>query len=155
LEQSPVSQSGPLAQVQEFVMESMPVAAVAHSFHVDALSDPRFQSDPNFQMFSLIELNELHHQVAAFGSLLRLQMGDKTALQSLGRNLTGFLANRQLGLQAAQRLPANIRQDPRMMTVMQLTEMSNQQVAKYMPVITQIVQQSGAPATGPLLVDHR
>lgn len=133
-------------------MNSMPLAAVAHSFHVDALHDPKLQDDPAFQRFSLIELNELHHQVAAMGSLLRMQMGDRSALQSLGANLMGFLANRQLGLQAAQQLPASVRQDPRVMTVMQLTEMSNQQVAQYMPVLAQTVQMSGAPTMMPLLV---
>lgn len=134
-------------------MNSMPLAAVAHSFHVDALRDPKLNADPTFQRFSLIELNELHHQVAAMGSLLRMQMGDRTALQSLGANLAGFLANRQLGLQTAKQLPAAVTQDPRMMTVMQLTEMSNQQVAQYMPVISQTIQAAGSPTTKPLLVN--
>lgn len=142
----------PLRQLNRFMMEGLPVAAVAHSYHVEALTDPQFRRNPAFQRFSLVELNELHHQVAALGSLLRVQMGDASALASLGANLQGFLQNREMGMQLAQQLPEAIRQDPRMQRVMALTQQSNRQVARNWPVLMQTVAAADGAAPGAMLV---
>lgn len=133
-------------------MESLPVAAIAHSIHVDALADPALNANPQFQAFSLIELNELHHQIAALGGLLRTQMGDPSGPVSLAMNMAGFLENRALGMQAAQRLPANVRRHPAVATVLQLTDLSNQQVATYAPQLAPLMQVLPAVSPGPMMV---
>jgi hypothetical protein len=80
-------------------------------------------------------------------------MGDQSALTSLGYNLAAFLANRQLGLQTAQQLPAYVRNDPRMQTVTALTEQSQRQVQANLPALMQTVQLTGAaPTAVPMLV---
>jgi len=142
----------PLQEIQQFLLSATPVAAVAHSHHVDALSNPTLRADPTFQQFSLAELNELHHQVAALGSLLRLQMGDAGAARSLGYNLAGFLQNRQIGLQLGQRLSPTARNNPSVQALMQLTQVSNQQIAANQNVLNRTLAATGAAAPGPLLV---
>lgn len=142
----------PLGQVMQFALESLPLAAVAHSYHVDALLDPLLQQDPRYQMYSLIELNELHHQVSVLGSLLRMQMGDPTAAESLGRNLAGFIQNRQAALQVAGTLRPQVLAHPLTRTVLALTEQSNRQVASYWPVLAQTIAATGAAGPGSLLV---
>lgn len=141
-----------LAQLQRFAEESLPLAAVAHSYHVDALANPQIAEEPSLQQLSLVELNELHHQIALLGALLRLQAGDPTALQSVGRNLAGFLENRQLGLQIAATLPIRVRQEPAMQEALRLTEESTRQVAQNWPLLVQMVRLTGAASPGPLLV---
>ncbi|HYF95885.1 MAG TPA: hypothetical protein VD969_27010 [Symbiobacteriaceae bacterium] len=141
----------PLSTLQQFVAQSMPVAAVAHSYHVDALSDPTLRSDARFQQFSLAELNELHHQVALLGNLIRLSQGDQTAAAGLGLNLSGFLQNRMIGLQLAGQLPAAAMQHPSVQRLMALTEMSNQQVTQYLPAIQQTLAATGARLPGMLV----
>lgn len=142
------TQGIPLETLQQFVMQSLPVAAVAHSYHVEALADPRLQNNEAFQQFSLVELNELHHQIAAVGNVLRLAQGDQSAAQWLGYNLSGFLQNRMLGLQLAQRLPQAAKQNPAMQRVMALTELSNRQVQQYLPTLQRTLSATtaGAPA---------
>lgn len=142
----------PLSAVTQFLNSGLPVAAVAHSFHVRALMDPSLRSIPAFQQFSLVELNELHHQIAALGALIRLQQGDSSALTDLGTNLAGFLQNRLIGLQVTQALPAQVLQSPSIQAMMALTNLSNQQVLQNLPVLSQALVTSGAPAPGPLAV---
>jgi hypothetical protein len=142
----------PWGALYRFVAESMPVAAIAHSHHADALMDPHLWTNPLFQEFSLIELNELHHQVAVLGTLLRHQMGDPTALASLGMNLAGFLENRQAGLAVASQFPPEITSHPKVQEVMRLTQLSNEQVAANMPVIERTLALAESPAPGALLV---
>jgi predicted RNase H-like nuclease len=151
---SPAAQSAqiPLGEVQRFLMEALPVAAIAHSFHVDALADPALQSDSQYQRFSLIELNELHHQIAALGALMRLQMGDPTALRSLGMNLVGFIQNRQAALQVAQGFSPAIMANHANQVMMSLLQQSNQQVTQNWPVLAQTLTAMQAPAPGPLMV---
>lgn len=144
--------SVPLRELRRFMMEGLPVAAVAHSYHVEALSDPKVGKDPAFQRFSLVELNELHHQVAALGALLRLQMGDPSAMASLGANLLGFLQNRGLGMYLIEQVPASVRQDPRVQRMLVLTQRSNQQIARHWPLLMRVVTASGASAPGPMQV---
>lgn len=142
----------PLAEVERFLLEGMPVAAIAHSFHVDALADPALRRDPLFQRFSVIELNELHHQVAALGAIQRLKMGDQTALTSLGLNLAGFLQNRQAALALAQQFRPAVLQHPALRAMFSLVQQSNQQIAANWPVVQQAILATGAPAPGPMLV---
>lgn len=142
----------PMAELERFMMEGLPVAAIAHSFHVEALTDPRVQADPAFQQFSMIELNELHHQVAALGAHLRHMMGDPTAMQSLGLNLAGFLQNRQTAMQMVPRFAPTTVQNPAVQVMMGLTEVSNEQVAQNWPVLTQALAATRAPVPGPMLV---
>lgn len=142
----------PVAALQQFMNEATPVAAMAHSYHVDALMDPRIDADPVFQEFSLIELNELHHQVAAMGALQRLMMGEPGALQSLGVNLAGFLQNRQAAMSLVPQFPPYVTRNPSVQKMMKLTQQSNKQVAANLPVIQQTLNAAGAPAPGPMLV---
>ncbi len=142
----------PFAEVQRFLSEALPVAAVAHSFHVDALADPAVVQDPQYQRFNLIELNELHHQIAAVGALMRLQMGDPTALRSLGMNLVGFIQNRQAALQVAQNFSPTVMANPANQAMMSLVQQSNQQVMQNWPVLLQTLSASQPPTPGPLLV---
>lgn len=143
----------PLQAVEQFLIQSLPLAAVAHSFHVDAMRDPRLHRDPAIDEFNLIELNELHHQVAALGALLRMQQGDASALASLGYNLAGFLENREAALRAGPRLPPTALQNPAMRQVMALIQQTNQMIQQYMPAIMQTIQASGVTDTpGPLLI---
>lgn len=142
----------PVAALERFLNEGMPGAAVAHSYHVDALMDPRVGSDPTFQAFSLIELNELHHQVAAMGALERLKMGEPDALRSLGTNLVGFLQNRQAALSLVPDFPPYVTRNPSVQRMMQLIQQSNQQVAANMPLIQQTLQAADGRAPGPMLV---
>lgn len=134
-------------------MESLPLAAVAHSIHVDALADPNLRANPQFQAFSQVELNELHHQIAALGGLLRTMMGDPAGPASLAMNLAAFLQNRALGLQAAQILPPAVLSHPAVRVLMGLTEQSNQQVAAYRPALAPLFASIPVASPGPLLVD--
>ncbi len=145
-------QAIPWEGVTEFMVDALPVAAVAHSHHIDALADPRLQQNPEFQRFSLIELNELHHQIGAMGALMRLSQGDTAALRSLGTNLAGFLQNRQAAMQVAGRFPPVVTQNPSVQQMMQLTQQSNQQIARNWPVLQQALSASRGPAPGPLLI---
>ncbi|MFZ5817318.1 MAG: hypothetical protein ACOY93_18805 [Bacillota bacterium] len=149
---SPLAAGVPVQAVERFLMESLPVAAVAHSYHVDALRNPAIQADPVFQRFSLIELNELHHQIAAVGSLLRLQAGDPRAAESLAHNLAGFVQNRQAALRLVPQFSPLVRQNRALRNMMALTQRSNQQVAQNWPVISRTLAAAAAPAPGPLLV---
>lgn len=146
----------PPAQVPQelvrFLNESMPMGAIAHSHHVDALADPAIGKEPTFQRFSLIELNELHHQVAALGAVLRMQQGDPTAFKSLGYNLAGFLQNRAAALEAARNLPEAVKQNPHVRRMMALIQQSNQRVQQMMPLLQEVIRRSGATGPGPLLV---
>lgn len=126
----------PVSELRNFIMQSLPVAAIAHSYHVDALANPNLRANAAFQRFSEVELNELHHQVALLGALLRLDMGDVSAIADIGLNLAGFLQNRQMAGQLASRLPASVRQDPMVATVLSLVNQSNQQLAQNWPTIT-------------------
>lgn len=145
-------QGVPVAELMRFMMEGLPVAAIAHSYHVDALVDPRVGSNPQFQEFSLIELNELHHQIAALGSLLRLEIGDPMAQESLGMNLAGFLENRQAALAVASRFPPLVTNNPAVKKMMDLTQVSNEQVEANWPLIQETLAATGAPSPGALLV---
>lgn len=139
--------------LQRFLMESLLVAALIHSYHVDALRDPQLRMDPALERFNLIEVNELHHQIAALGASLRLQQGDPRAMNSLGYNLAGFLENRQAALQASRNLSPRTRQNPNVQRLMPLVQQSNQMVQQNLPVLTQAIQASGVSATpGPLLI---
>jgi len=144
---------GLLRQLCQFMMAGLPVAAMAHSYHVEVLMDPQFRNDPVLQRFSLVELNELHHQVAAMGALMRLERGDPTALSSLGANLQGFLENRQRGMEVMEGLSDAVRQDPRMQQMMALTQVSNQQISQNWPLLMQVVRMANGAAPGPLLVN--
>lgn len=146
------TQEATLQTAEQFLMEGLPVAAIAHSLHVDALADPTLNTNPQFQAFSLIELNELHHQIAALGGLLRTQMGDPSGPASLAMNMAGFLENRALGLQAARTLPARVRNHPAVAAVMQLTDLSNQQIASYAPALSPLMQVLPSVSPGPMLV---
>ncbi len=141
----------PINSLMQFANQGLPVAAMAHSFHVRALLDPTIRSDKTFQKFSLIELNELHHQIAMLGSLLRLAQGDQTAAADLGVNVAGFLQNRSMGLQLAQQLPASITQNPAVMQMMALTDVSQRQVTENLPMLQQVVATTGASAPGVLV----
>lgn len=143
---------GLLRQLRQFMMAGLPVAATAHSYHVEVLMDPQFRNDPDLQRFSLVELNELHHQVAAMGALMRLECGDPTALASLGANLQGFLENRRRGMELMDGLSSAVRQDSRMQQMMALTQVSNQQISQNWPLLTQVLQMANGAAPGPLLV---
>lgn len=142
----------PLDAMEGFLLQSLPVAAVAHSYHVEALRNPTLQRDPTFQRFSLTELNELHHQVAALGDLIRLQQGDPTAAEALAYNLAGFLQNRQQGMRMVPQLPAAARNHPAMQQVLQLMQVSNQQVTRNSRLLNQTFAMTQAPVPGPLLV---
>lgn len=143
---------GLLGQLRQFMMVGLPVAAMAHSYHVEVLMDPQFRNDPALQHFSLVELNELHHQVAAMGALMRLECGDPTALASLGANLQGFLENRRRGMELMEGLSSAVTQDPRMQQMTALTQISNQQISQHWPVLMQVVRMANSTAPGPLLV---
>lgn len=133
----------PVQQLQRFLQQGMPGTAVAHSYHVDALRQPEVRNDPSFQRFSDTELHELHHQVAALGSLMRLQMGDQNALSGLGYNLARFVARRQEALQTAQQFPAEVRDNPDVRRMMNLVRQSNRQLEQYWPAISQAVSAAG------------
>jgi len=142
----------PWRAMVQFMSEGLPVAAVAHSYHVDALTDPQLREDPTFQEFSLIELNELHHQIGAMGAMIRLSQGDPSALRSLGTNLAGFLQNREAALATAAQFPPAVAENPAVQQVMRLTELSNQQIVQNWPVLQQALTMAAGPAPGPLLV---
>lgn len=148
----PTAAALPLAAIQQFLTEGLPLTALAHSFHVDALLDPSIRANPVFQQFSLVELNELHHLIAAQGALLRIQLGDPGGLRSLGVNLAGFLQNRQAGLQLSAALPPAVRQNPAVQATLSLIQQTQQQVVQNLPIISQAIAVSGAPAPGPLLI---
>lgn len=142
--------SAPIAALERFLMESLPVAAVAHSYHVEVMRDPRLQRDPTFQRFNVVELNELHHQIAALGALLRLQEGDPTAAENLAYNLAGFLQNRQLAMQILPQLPAEARRHPAMQRMLDLIQVSNQQLAQNRQLIDQVLAMAES-TPGPLM----
>lgn len=143
----------PLQALQTFMSEGLPLAAVAHSVHVDALSDPALRQNRQFQRFSEIELNELHHQIAAVGAMLRMQMGDPRAVMSLGINLAGFLQNRMAALAMVAHFPPAVMRHPDVQMLMALVDQSNRQVAANWPVLQSTLAATGAPAPGPLMVD--
>ena len=150
-----VSETGAWSDVQRvktFLTNATPGASVAHSYHVEALAIPTLRADPAFQRFSLVELNELHHFVAALGSINRFEQGDPTALQSLGLNLAGFLENRQLALRLAGALPPAVTQNPLVQMMMNLIHQDQQQVEKQLPLLNRVIAMAGVPSPGPLLV---
>jgi len=140
----------PLHELRAFLMQSLPGAAIAHSFHVDALANPAVRTNTAFQRFSEVELNELHHQIALLGSVLRFDMGDASALGDIGMNLAAFLHNRQMAGQLAARLPATIGQDPMVATMLNLVNQSNQQIAQSWSTITRTLNAAATVAPGSL-----
>lgn len=139
-------------QVKTFLTNATPGASVAHSYHVEALTVPGVGTDPAFQRFSLVELNELHHFVAALGSVYRFEQGDPTALQSLGLNLAGFLENRQMALRLAASLPPAVTRNPQVQAMMSLIQKDQQQLEQNLPLLKRVIALSGVPSPGPLLV---
>lgn len=148
----PAVPEGALAEIRQLLFSSIPDTAVAHSFHVAALMNPAIRDNAEFQRFSEVELNELHHQVAALGCLYRMQQGDPEAASCLATNLQGFLDNRLLGLQLAQQLPAQITQNPNVQTMTRLVGQTQQAVQQHMPAIQSFVAAVRAPNPGPMLV---
>lgn len=141
-----------LAEIRQLLFGSIPDTAVAHSYHVAALMDPAVGQNESFQRFSEVELNELHHQVAALGCLYRMQQGDPTAASCLAANLQGFLDNRQLGLQLAQQLPTRVTQNRNVQMMTRLIGRTQQAVEQHLPTIQSFVAGVGAPSPGPMLV---
>lgn len=144
-----------LGQIRQLLFSSIPDTAMAHSYHVQALMDPAFRDNPEFQRFSEAELNELHHQVAALGCLYRMQQGDPQAVTCLAANLQGFLDNRRLSMQLEQQLPAAIRQAPSVQMMMRHIQQTQQAVQRNMPAIQQFEAAVQAPNPGPMLVGSR
>lgn len=154
----PAAVPGPqtaLAEIRQLLFRSVPETAMAHSYHVEALLDPALRDNQAFQRFSAVELNELHHQVAALGCLYRLQQGDPQALTCLAANLQGFLDNRQLALQLAAQLPAAVRQNPSFQAMRSLIEQTQQEVQRHMPAIQRFEASVAAPNPGAMLVGPR
>lgn len=141
-----------LAQVKKFLMDGMPLTAIAHSYHVDALLIPDVGGNQAFQHFSLIELNELHHQVAALGAVLRAEKGEQGALHDVALNLSGFLENREAGLKAAPALPSEIQRNPLIQKIMGLIQQTQVQVNQNLPILNRVIALAGSPSPGPLLV---
>lgn len=139
-------------QVKTFLNNATPGGSVAHSYHVEALTVPGVGTDPAFQKFSLVELNELHHFVAALGSIARFEQGDPTALQSLGLNLAGFLENRQMALRLAASLPPAVTRNPQVQAMLSLIRKDQQQVEQNLPLLNRAIALAGVPSPGPLLV---
>lgn len=144
-----------LAEIRQMLFSSIPDTAIAHSYHVEALRDPAFRNNAEFQRFSEVELNELHHQIAALGCLYRLQQGDPNAMSCLATNLQGFLENRRLALQLGQQLPAALRQTPAMQQMFSHIQQTQQAVQRNMPLIQQFEAAVQAPSPGPMLVGPR
>jgi len=133
----------PVQQLQRFFQQGMPGTAVAHSHHVDALRQPEVRNDPSFQRFTDIELHELHHQIAAMGSLHRVQMGDPRAVDSLGYNLSRFVARRQAALDEVRQFPAAVRNNPDVRRMISLMQQSNRMVRQNWPYISQAIAAAG------------
>lgn len=144
-----------VAELRQLLFSSMPDTAIAHSYHVEALLDPALHNNAEFQRFSEVELNELHHQIAALGCLYRMQQGDPNALACLATNLQGFLENRRLAMQLAQQLPASVRQTRSVQSMIGHIQQTQQAVQRNMPLIQQFEAAVRAPSPGPLLVGPR
>jgi hypothetical protein len=126
-----------------FLAESLPTAAMAHSDLADLRWDPALGGDPSLAAFSENALHELHHHVAIWGALLRLDRGDPAAWSSLGLNLARFLHRREITREMAARLGAAVRQDPRGRSLLSLIEEGNRQVQGYWPVLLQVMSAAG------------
>lgn len=133
-------------------MEGMPGTAIAHSYHVEALRDPALGSNPTFQRFSLIELNELHHQISAMGAILRWRQGDPAAAEQLAINLAGFLQNRQAAMELARTFGPEVTNNAAMQRVLHLVEESNRMIERNMATLQQVTALAPAGAPGALLV---
>lgn len=142
----------PVAQVERFLMEGMPGTVIAHSYHVEALRDPALQDNPVFQRFSLIELNELHHMIAAMGAIMRWRQGDPTAAEQLAINLAGFLQNRQAAMEVARTFGPRVTGNPAVQRVLHLVEESNRAIERNLAMLQQVTALAPAGAPGALLV---
>ena len=142
----------PVDQIERFLTEGMPGTAIAHSYHVDALLVPELQADANFQRFSLIELNELHHQIAAMGAILRWHQGDPNAVQDLAVNLAGFLQNRQAAMEASHALGPHVTGNPAVQRVLHLVEQSNRAIERNRPALQQFTAMVPTGEPGAMLV---
>ncbi|MHB9146604.1 MAG: hypothetical protein ACYC5Y_14895 [Symbiobacteriia bacterium] len=141
-----------LAQLKQFLQAGMPLTEMAHSYHVEALLKPGIGDNAAFQHASLVEINELHHQIAAMGAILRAEQGDPTALRDVGVNIAGFIENRRLGLQLAQALPASVKNDPAYQKMDRLIQETQRQNEKNMALLQQAVALGGNLTPGPLLI---
>lgn len=81
MNQVPEVQSSPLKQ---FVSESLPTAALAHSYLVELRWDPTIGKNQPLEEFTDNLLHELHHHAALWGALLRLERGDPWGGPALG-----------------------------------------------------------------------
>ncbi|MEW8979115.1 MAG: hypothetical protein AB2385_11980 [Symbiobacterium sp.] len=133
----------PVQPLGRFFQQTLPGTAVAHSHHVDALRLPEVRNNPAFQRFTEIELHELHHQIAAMGALQRLRTGDRRALESLGYNLSRFVARRQAAQEAVRALPAAVRNNADVQRMLRLVRQSNRQIRQYWPYIAQAIAAAG------------
>lgn len=139
------------SQLNRFVADSLPIAALVHSYLVELRWEPRLRGVPSLEEFSDNALHELHHLTALRGALLRLDRGDPTAWSSVGLNLARLLHRRQITMERAARLPAAVRQDPRGRFMLSLIDQGNRQLQRYLPIILQTIRATGWSKAAPMV----
>lgn len=136
-------------QLNQFVAESLPTAALLHSFLVDLSWDPQLGNDQSLATLSENAQHELHHLAALRGALARLNQHDPKAWSSIGLNLARLLYRRRVTTLNAARLSPDIRQDPRGRSILSLIEQENEQIEPYIPLIRQTIIATGRQSAAP------
>lgn len=136
-------------QLSQFVSESLPTAALLHSFLVDLNWDPLLGNDQSLATFSENAQHELHHLAALGGALARLTQHDPKGWSMVGLNLARLLYRRRVTLANAARFSPDIRQDPRGRSILALVEQEKEQIQPYLPLIRQTIIATGWQSAAP------
>jgi hypothetical protein len=127
----------PTEELRNFLHQSLPSAAILHSYLVRVRWDPALKEIPPMAQFSENVIHELHHQMGLWGAILRLNMGDPTAVDDVGLNLARFIHRRQAAMALVAQFPLEVRQNPQVRAVLSAINESNAEVEAYWPLLRQ------------------
>lgn len=133
----------PSRRLQRFIAGSLPTAALLHSYLVDIRWNPWLGGHPAVEALIDQARHELHHHMALWGALIRVERGEHTAWSSVGLNLARLLYRRRQIMERVERLPAALRQTPQGQVMMGLVLQGNRQIEGYLPVILQTIVDTG------------
>lgn len=133
-----------LTYLRQFLSETLPTAALTHSYLVDMDWDPALDRHrPANQELADAANGWLHHLMALWGAVLRADMGDPSAWSSIGLNLARVLVRRNETMQKADQLDASLRQDPKVQRFLSLLSQTAQQMDPYVPAMMQVIAATG------------
>lgn len=130
-------------QLQQFLGESLPLAAVLHSYLADLRWNTTVGRDPGFEEFSENAVHLLHHHIALWGALQRAEAGDPAAWSSIGLNLARLLYRYQVTMDQVGGLPEAFRAEPWGQAVLQILEYEDRMIRNYLPAFRRVIMATG------------